>query len=50
MVEKGSPSGSGELWLPLGKARSDSYNVQVQILRGGLSKASVIARDCFSHM
>jgi hypothetical protein len=50
VVEKGGPRGSGELWFPLGKVRSDSYSVQVQIARGGLSEASMIARDCFLHM
>jgi hypothetical protein len=50
VVEKGSPKGSGELWFPLGKVRSDSYSVQVEIAQGGLGEASTVARDCFSHM
>jgi hypothetical protein len=50
VVEKGSAKGSGELWFPLGHFGSDSYSVQVSLARGGLSEASTIARDCFSHM
>jgi hypothetical protein len=50
VVEKGGPKGFGELWFPLGKVRSDSYSVQVEVARGGLTEASTIARDCFSHM
>ena len=49
-VEKGGSKGSGELWFPLGKVRSNSYSVQVEVARGGLPEASTIARDCFSHM
>ena len=50
VVEKGGRKGSGELWFPLGKVRSSSYSVQVEIARGGLTEASTIARDCFLHM
>jgi hypothetical protein len=50
VVEKGSPKGSGELWFPLGKVRSGTYSVQVEIAQGGLGEASTVARDCFSHM
>lgn len=50
VVEKGGQKGSGELWFPLGKVASHSYSVQVEIARGGLTEASTIARDCFSHM
>jgi len=49
-VEKGGQKGSGELWFPLGRVASRSYSVQVEIARGGLTEASTIARDCFSHM
>jgi hypothetical protein len=50
VVEKGGQKGSGELWFPLGKVGSLSYSVQIEIARGGLTEASTIARDCFSHI
>jgi hypothetical protein len=50
VIEKGGPKGFGELWFPLGRVGSETYSVQVEIARGGLTEASTIARDCFSHI
>jgi hypothetical protein len=50
VVEKGGQEGSGELWFPLGKVGSYTYSVQIEISRGGVTEASTIARDCFSHI
>jgi hypothetical protein len=48
VVEKGIYADE-TLYFPLGKVGSTSYTVKIQ-LEGGLPEASMLARDCFTHM
>ena len=52
VVGKGISAKDGELFFPLGKVGSASYSVEIQLSQGGLglTEASMIARDCFTHM
>jgi hypothetical protein len=50
VVESHSPKGSGELFFTLGKDGTLTYNVQVEVAKGGLKEATTITKDCLGHL